>query len=112
MAPYLPAMAVLPPIASPRAAWRDLRAFFASRQRHQIVFALLAMAIPALFIVAFYHDAKPPLEGRSIIYVENFNGPRPDSVIKARQAIEKRERDRALAERRAAFQRLERKLGM
>ena len=62
--PYLIVMAVFPRPSTPAAAWRDLRAFLATRQRHQLVFAALALAIPALIVLAIVIQAIPSRFGR------------------------------------------------
>lgn len=105
-------MAVLPPLSSPAGAWRDLKAFLATRQRHQFLFSALAMLIPGIIILGFYIDSDPGPPPRMTIYVQNYNGPRPDDVIVAQQKIDQALKDKQMAERRAAWQRLEKKLGM
>lgn len=105
-------MAILPPLATPSAAWRDLKAFLATRQRHQLLFAALAVAMPVIFVIGFYIDSDPGPPPPVTIYVQNYNGDRPDSVIKAQQAIDQKAKDQAAAERRAMFRKLEEKLGM
>lgn len=103
---------MLPRPATPAGAWRDLRAFFATRERHQIVFALLACMMPVLFTIGFYLDSRTDPPPPRVVYVENFNGRRSDDVIVARQKLEKAEKDRLIAERKAVFQKLEKRLGI
>ena len=105
-------MPVLPRPASPAGAWRDLRAFLATRERHQFVFALLAAMMPVIFVIGFYFDSRTDPPPPAVVYVEDFNGRRPDAVIVARQKAEKIERDRQMAERKAVFQKLEKRLGI
>lgn len=109
---YFPAMAVLPPLASPAAVWRDLKAFLGTRQKHQFLFAALAVLLPALIILGFYIDSDPGPRPPMTIYVQNYNGTRADSVIVAQQRIDQAEKDRALAARRAEWKRLQDKLGI
>lgn len=110
-------MAFLRPV-SPFAAVRDLRRFLAARQRHELVFALLAVLVTSTLIVGFVldNDMKRPYK-RNIQYFENWNADRTDAQIIAQQKIDqaKREVDEAKlealrAKRRAEFKRLDDKL--
>ncbi len=81
---------ILPPLSSPKALLSDLRAFFATRQTHQLVFAALSIAIPAFFAIQFYLTpvvqlayVPPP-----VVFVKSFNKGRTDAEIKAQQAID------------------------
>jgi len=105
-------MAVLPPISSPANAWRDLKAFFRTRERSRIIVGALALLMPALIVTGFYIDADPGPPQPVTIYVMNYNGDRPDSVIIAQQKIDKIAKDKELAEKRAAYQRLAKQLGI
>ncbi|MBU3077014.1 hypothetical protein [Sphingomonas quercus] len=105
-------MAVLPPISSPANAWRDLKEFFRTRERSQLLFGMLALVMPALIVTGFYIDSDPGPQAPVTVYVQNYNGDRPDSVIIAQQKIDKVVKDRELAEKRAAYQRLAKQLGM
>jgi len=96
LSPYLGAMA-LPPVSRPSALLADLRAFFASREKHQWVFALLSVLITGYFITAFQiqsktKEYKPP----EIIWVKDYSGNRTDAEIKAQQKID---RQKELAEK-------------
>lgn len=112
-------MALLPRPSTPRAAWRDLRAFLAERRRHEVVFAMLALFFPAMIILGFYVDSKfekvwiPP----EITYVKNYDPGRTRAEIAAQQArdlpadrAERARVEKILAERRAPFKRMDRKL--
>ena len=105
-------MAILPRPSTPTAAWRDLRAFLATRERHQLVFAALALAIPALIVAGFYHDAQPMPQPREMMFVDSWPSDRSDAQIIAQQKIDQAALHRAQAERRAEFQRLKKQLGM
>jgi hypothetical protein len=85
--PYFGAMA-LPPVSSPRAAWRDLRAFFQTRQRHQWVFAALSLAIPGFLALQFYLVSGKPKHYRppEVVFVQQWPKSRTDAEIKAQQA--------------------------
>lgn len=111
-------MSFLPRPASPRAAWRDLRAFLGSRTPHQFGFAVLSVAIPLFWLGLFYLD-QVPMEYRppDIIYVEKFDPNRTDEDIKAQQKIDtaarkKREAEekKILEERRAPFKAIDKKM--
>ena len=93
--PYLALMA-LPPVSRPSAAFADLRAFLASREKHQWLFALLSVLITGYFITVFLiqsrtKEYKPP----EIIWVQDYSGHRTDAQIKAQQRIDQ---EKALAE--------------
>lgn len=90
--PYLDRMA-LPPIVRPSAAFADLRAFIASREKHQWVFAALSVLITAYFISIFLiqsktREYKPP----EVVWVQNYSGKRTDAQIKAQQVIDEKKR--------------------
>jgi len=90
--PYLGFMA-LPPVSRPSAAFADLRAFLASREKHQWVFALLSVLITGYFIAAFLiqsrtKEYKPP----EIVWVQNYAPNRTDAEIKAQQRIDQAKR--------------------
>ncbi|QHL90597.1 hypothetical protein GVO57_06840 [Sphingomonas changnyeongensis] len=97
-------------------AIRDLRAFLATRGKHELVFAFLAIVTTVSIIVVFMLDSrslKKPYE-RRIQYVESWPADRSDAEIIAAQKVDaanraKREaaEARAKAERRAAFKRLD-----
>jgi hypothetical protein len=92
-------------------AWRDLRAFLVSRQRHQLVFAALAVGLSVLLVLGFYHDSSFPVPER-IVYVENWPANRTDAEIIAQQKVERIEKKKALAERQAAYRRLAKMTGV
>ena len=86
--PYL-APIDLPPVSRPSAAFADLRAFLASREKHQWVFALLSVLITCYFIAFFLvqsqtKEYKPP----EIIGLQNYAANRTDAQSKAQQRIE------------------------
>lgn len=90
--PYLAPMA-LPPVSRPSAAFADLRAFLASREKHQWVFALLSVLITGYFIAVFLiqsktKEYKPP----EIVWVQDYAANRTDAQIKAQQRIDQAKR--------------------
>ena len=104
----------LPRPASPRRALADLRAVFARRGRHQLIAGTLAVVLPAIIVVGFWVDAKtntaPPR--RQIIQIESWRADRSDAEIVAQQKIDQAAKAEAALERRRAYQRLEKRLGI
>lgn len=92
---------------NPLIGLRDLRLFLAARQKHELVFAFLAMIVTVTLITGFYLDSgdlKKPYV-REIQYVESWPLDRTDADIVAaqkadaktrasREAAEKARRDR------------------
>ena len=109
---YLLRMAILPPIARPKDLIRDMRVFVAGDRRHKLVFATLAVGVTSLIVTALivesWYGIQP--EGQQITYAENFDANRTDAEIIAQQKIDQAARDKAKAEKQAAFKRLDDKL--
>ncbi len=105
-------MGYLPTPSGPRAAWRDLRAFLATRQRHQLLFATVSVAIPVLVILAFIHDTNIAPPPPTMTFIPSWPASRSDAEIKARQKIDQAAKDKMLAERKAAYQRLAKGFGI
>lgn len=101
----------LNPFSRLGAAWRDLRFFFATRERHEYWFALLSVAITAFIIFAFWHDSNFT-PAPQIVYVNNWPANRTDAEIIKEQKIDTAARHKAEAERRAEFQKLADQLGI
>jgi hypothetical protein len=79
----------LPPLSSPLALLGDLRAFFRARQRHELVFAGFAVAIPAFFVITFLVESTPvDYKAPTVIFVKDWNKGRTDAEIKRQQAID------------------------
>jgi hypothetical protein len=100
---------------SPLRAYRDLRLFLTQRHPHQLLFAFLAVALTALIVAGFYHDAsiEQPYK-RTIIYVEQWPLDRSEAEILAQQKIDMKKKAKKLAEieaarkkRQAEFQRID-----
>lgn len=115
---YLGRMAIFPRPVSPFRAIRDLRVYLAQRQRHELVFAFLSVAITTLILAGFYVDSKfeRPWK-RNIQYFENWPANRSDEEIRARLAadlVKDKERaaeiEKLRQERMKSFQRLDKKL--
>jgi hypothetical protein len=98
----------LPRPASPRALWHDIQAVAGHRSPHQLVAALLAVAIPLIIGVTFvadFSDARDAPE--QIIYVQSWRADR--SIEETRAAITEYEARRKAFEedRRKSFQKIE-----
>jgi len=103
----------LPRPSSPRAAWADLKAFLSGPQRHKLLFGILAALMPVIIVIGFITDARTNiLPGRSIMYIQSWPADRSDAEIKAQQKIDQKKKEVADLERRRAYQRLEKQLGM
>jgi hypothetical protein len=93
---------------SPRrlvAGFRDLGQFFRTRTRTDYVIAGIAAGITLFILFGFWHDSRF-VQQPDIVYVQNWRADRPDSEIIAEQKKERVEKQKADAERRAAYQRL------
>jgi hypothetical protein len=79
----------LPPVSSPATLWRDLRAFLRAREKHEWVFAALAVVIPAILMLMFYTQSTPvKYRPPTVIYVKDWNKGRTEAEIKRQQAID------------------------
>ena len=106
-------MAVFPRPVSPRAAWKDFRAFLRQRGREQWIGAALAVLVTIIIIIEFLVDsqintAPPP----RVIYVQEYKADRTDADIIAQQKIDQTAKEAAQKERQRQFQKLEKQLGM
>lgn len=106
-------MAVLPPTSSPRAAFKDLKAFLAQRGSEQIWGLVMALLVTAIIIVVFTIDPKintapPP----SVVYIENYGPDRTDADIKADQQKDSAKRKALKEEKKRQFKELQDKLGI
>ena len=103
----------LPRPVSPRAAWKDLRAFLAERKRHQWAAAFLALLVPTATLYVFILDSRTGLDpGPRLTFVESWPANRSDEEIKARQKEAQEQREAAKAERRRQWKALGDRLGM
>lgn len=106
-------MVPLPRPASPRALWRDIKAFAGNRRPHHWIALALAVIIPAAIIFSFsYHVSDRTRPRPKLIYVESWNANRTMEESKA--DVEKRaaQREEAMEARRKEFQALQDKLGL
>jgi hypothetical protein len=106
-------MAVFPRPVSPRAAWKDLRAFLRQRGREQWIGAALAVLVTIIIVIEFLVDsqintAPPP----RVVEVELWSSNRTDAEIVAQQKKDQAAKEAAQKERQRQFQRLEKQLGM
>jgi len=105
-------MAVLPRPASPRALLADIRLFFASRQRHQLVIAAISVAMPVLIVAGFYHDSHVEPPAPEMYFIPSWPADRTDAEIIALQKVDQVKREKREAEKRESFQRLAKQLGI
>lgn len=100
---------------SPLRAWRDLRYYIGTRQRHQLGFMGVALALTYVMVVGVIYESRIPPKPyhRDIIYVQQWPANRTDAEIVAQQKIDgieqtKRENElkRLQAERRAQFKKV------
>ena len=101
-------MSFMPPLHSPKAAFKDLMAFLRQRSPEKTIGLFLAILTTIVIVILFFVDSKyntapPP----TITYVESWPENRTDDEIIAQQEIDQAEKDRALEERRRQFQELE-----
>ena len=106
-------MSVFPPVSSPRAAFRDLRAFLRQRSREQFIAAALSILITTIIIIIFMVDAKintapPP----TVTYVQNYAPGRTDAEIIAEQKKDQAEKDAFKKAKQKQFQELEKRFGI
>lgn len=98
----------LPRPASPRALWKDLRAFVADRSRHQLVAAVMALLMPATIVVIFYLDGQRNImPGPQVIYVESWSAERTDEEIVGKQKVDQERLEKWRAERREQFKKID-----
>lgn len=103
---------------SPFRAVRDLRLFLHQRQKHELIFLFISVLMTGLLLIGFAKDSKvEKVYKPDIIYVQQWRLDRTDAEIRAQQAIDgpiKQKqidaREKALAERQAAFKRLDDKM--
>lgn len=105
-------MAIFPRPASPRVLWQDLRAFVAARQRHEIFFAFLSIAITSTIVFVFYIDSRVKPPKPEVQFVQSWPESRTDGEIIAQQKIDQAKKDAQAAKRRADFQKLADRLGI
>ena len=88
---------------SPLRAVRDLRVFLAQREKHELGFFALALAITGVVLFAFLRDAndiKVPYRP-TIVYVEQWPLSRTDAQIRAQQKIDQVAKEKRLADQKA-----------
>jgi hypothetical protein len=105
---------------NPFLAFADLRGFLAQRQRHELVFAALAVGVTGGILVEFVLDTrslKAPYEPPEIIYVKQWPANRSLAQVRAQQKIDaaqakidKAKNDAILEKRRAVFKRIDKAL--
>lgn len=101
---------------NPLAAVRDLRRFLAGREKHELIFGMLAIAVTTVLIVGFVLDSKDltrPWE-RDVHYVQDWPLDRSLEQIRAQQKIDMERReieqaklDKLQKERQAEFKKVD-----
>jgi hypothetical protein len=101
----------LPRPARPTVLWKDLRAFWAGRPRHQWIAGTLAVLIPMGILVSFYFDAQTNVRPvRTVIYVNSWPADRSDEQIKAQQEADAAALKARQEARQRQFQRIDSQL--
>jgi hypothetical protein len=99
---------------NPFRALGDLRQYLAARQRHEIIFLFVALALAILIITGFAIGTRVerPYRPPDIIYVQSWRADRSDADIVAQQKIDAEQKKiqdakeaKFEAEKRAAFKR-------
>ena len=88
---------------SPLRAVGDLRRFLAQREKYELGFFALSLAITGVVLFAFLRDAndiKAPYRP-TIVYVEQWPLSRTDAQIRAQQKIDQFDKEKRLAAQKA-----------
>lgn len=111
-------MAIFPRPVSPVRAINDLRQFLSQRERHELIFAFLAVILTTLLIAGFYVDSRvdKPWK-RDIQYFQSWPADRSDEQIRAQLAIDMKRNaelrakaEKLKQERMRQFQKLDKQL--
>jgi hypothetical protein len=102
-------MAILPPPARPSVLIRDMRVFMQGDRRYKLLFAALSVAITSLIVTGLIIESWWGIEpeGVQIVYAADFPSSRTDAQIIAQQKIDQAILEKAKAERRRQFQKLD-----
>ena len=103
---------MIPP--KPRTLWRDIKKFFARRERHNLIALVFAIAIPAgiIYLLAFGSQANLFDDGPVVIYAESWPLDRSNEQIIDRQRVIALAEDERRATNRESFQRLADRMGV
>lgn len=111
--PYILAMPFFPPMHSPKAAWRDLRAVLRRRGREHAIAAGLSILFTMVIIVVFILDARvntaPPV---TVTFVESWSTNRSDAEIKADQVKDQQAREERARARQEQFKEIANTFGI
>ena len=104
----------LPPLSRPSVLIADLKHFFSGEQRYKPLVIAGAIIMPALIIFMFIKDGQTNILStrRTITYIQSWPSTRTDAEIIAQQKIDQKIREQRQAEKRAAYQRLAKRLGI
>lgn len=106
-------MPVFPPMHSPKAAWRDLRAVMARRSRESTIAAVLSVVMTVIIVFVFFIDSKvntaPPA---TITFVDSWSSNRTDAEIKADQAKDQKANEERARARQEQFKEIANTFGI
>ena len=106
-------MPFFPPMHSPRAALRDLRAVMRRRSREHLIAAGLSILFTVVIITVFFLDAKvntaPPA---TITFVDSWSTNRSDAEIKADQVKDQKAREERARARQEQFKEIANTFGI
>ena len=105
-------MAVFPRPRGPRTLLADLKAFAQGDQRHKLLFGALSLALPALLIAGFAHDAHVEPPPPEMTFLPSWPATRSDAEIIAQNKADQKKLDARKAAKRAEYQRLAKQLGI
>jgi hypothetical protein len=103
----------LPRPAKPGALVADFRAFMAGDQRHRLLIGIVSILMPLLIVYMFLRDGRSLMPtGPEISYASDWTNARTDAEIVVQQKIDQKDKDQAEADKRAAYRRLAKQLGI
>jgi hypothetical protein len=106
-------MPFFPPMHSPKAAWRDLRAVLRRRGREHAIAAGLSIAFTFVIITVFLLDAKvntaPPV---TVTFVDSWSAKRTDAEIQADQVKDQKAREERARVRQEQFKEIANSFGI
>lgn len=110
---YIPPMPFFPPMHSPKAAWRDLRAVLRRRSREHVIAAGLSISLTVIIITVFLLDAKvntaPPV---TVTFVDSWSSNRTDAEIKTDQVKDQEAREERARVRQEQFKEIANSFGI
>ena len=102
----------IPRPSKPSVVLRDLRAFLKGDQRHKLLFALLAILMPALLVAGFYVDSRRDPPKHEMYFIASWPANRSDAEIVAQQKIDQKKLEERREAKRQEYRRLADQLGI